>query len=127
MTISPPFTIGTGRPKESPYRLRKYHSMIDEALRDPISVAMLKISGARIIEITGEKPGPRIGYILHALLEQVLEDPKLNTAEQLEKMALQLAAIDASELEKIGTAGKEKKKEEEEKIVREIRAKHWVD
>lgn len=119
--------IGTGRPKESPYRLRKYHSMIDEALRDPISVAMLKISGARIIEITGEKPGPRIGYILHALLEQVLEDPKLNTAEQLEKMALQLAAIDASELEKIGTAGKEKKKEEEEKIVREIRAKHWVD
>ena len=37
--------IGTGRPKEDPYRLRKYHSMIEEALRDPVSLSMLKIDG----------------------------------------------------------------------------------
>src|SRR5947209_11262270 len=42
--------IGTGRPKEQPFRLRKYMSMVDEALRDPISVAMLQINGAKIIE-----------------------------------------------------------------------------
>lgn len=119
--------IGTGRPKESPYRLRKYHSMIEEAMRDPVSVAMLAINGARVIEVTGEKPGPKIGHILHALLEEVLEDPKKNNAETLEKMATQLAALDEKVLEEIGTAGKEKKKEEEEKIVREIRAKHWVE
>lgn len=119
--------IGTGRPKESPYRLRKYHSMIDEAMRDPISVAMLKINGAKIIETTGEKPGPRIGFILHALLEEVLENPALNTAENLEKMAQKLAKMSDEDLKKIGDAGKAKKKEEEEKIVKEIRKRHWVE
>ena len=42
--------IGTGRPKENPYRLRKYHAMIEEALRDPISVGMLKINGGILIK-----------------------------------------------------------------------------
>jgi putative nucleotidyltransferase with HDIG domain len=37
--------IGTGRPKEQPFRLRKYMAMVDQALRDPISVGMLKING----------------------------------------------------------------------------------
>jgi len=119
--------IGTGRPKESPYRLRKYHSMVDEAMRDPISVGMLKINGGRIIEITGEKPGPRIGYILHALLEEILENPKLNTEKELENMALKMARLDDKKLAEIGDAGKEKKKEEEEKVIKEIRKKHWVE
>ena len=66
--------IGTGRPKEHPFRLRKYMSMIDEALRDPVTVGMLKIDGSKLIEL-GEKPSPRIGWILHALLEEVLDDP----------------------------------------------------
>src|SRR6185312_3418248 len=47
--------IGTGRPKEHPFRLRKYLSMIDEALRAPISVGMLKINGSKLMEM-GEKP-----------------------------------------------------------------------
>jgi putative nucleotidyltransferase with HDIG domain len=66
--------IGTGRPKEQPFRLRKYMSMVDEAMRDPVTVGMLKIDGKKIMEL-GEKPGPRIGWILHALLEEVLDDP----------------------------------------------------
>ena len=49
--------IGTGRPKEQPFRFRKYKAMVDEALRDPISVKMLKVDGTRIMHITGEKPG----------------------------------------------------------------------
>ena len=118
--------IGTGRPKESPYRLRKYHSMIDEALRDPISVAMLKINGAEIMKITNEKPGPRIGNILHALFEEVLDDPKLNTKEYLEKKSLELSKLSEKELKKLGEAGKDKKEEIEEKEVEEIRKKHWV-
>ncbi len=67
--------VGTGRPKESPYRLRKYRSMIDEALHDPISVGMLKINGKDILELTNSNPGPKVGYILHILLEEVLDDP----------------------------------------------------
>ncbi|MBU1956404.1 CCA tRNA nucleotidyltransferase, partial [Patescibacteria group bacterium] len=56
--------IGMGRPKESPYRLRKYKSMIEEAMRAPVSVQMLKIDGATIMDVTHETPGPKIGFIL---------------------------------------------------------------
>jgi len=119
--------IGTGRPKESPYRLRKYHSMIDEVMRDPISVGMLKIDGKKIMDTLREPPGPRIGYILHALLEEVLEDPKKNDEEILGKMAIHLAKLTDDELKKIGEAGKEKKEEEDERVLKEIRKKHWVE
>ena len=117
--------IGTGRPKEQPFRLRKYMSMVDEALRDPISVAMLKIDGTRLIEM-GEKPGPRIGWILHALLEEVLDDPKKNTADHLESRSRELATLDDKELKKWGEAGKERLTEEEEAAVQELRKKHHV-
>ena len=118
--------IGTGRPKESPYRLRKYHSMVDEVMRDPLSVGMLKINGGRIIEITKLIPGPKIGQILHALLEEVLDDPTKNTTDCLEKRALELTALPDKELEAIGAKAKQTKEKEEEKTLTEIRKKHWV-
>ena len=118
--------IGTGRPKEQPFRLRKYMSMVDEALRDPISVAMLKIDGKKIIEISAEKPGPRIGWILHALLEEVLDDPKKNAEEYLQNRTLELAELSEEELRTLGVQGKERRSEEDEAVVRELRAKHHV-
>ncbi|HEY9481305.1 MAG TPA: HD domain-containing protein [Candidatus Paceibacterota bacterium] len=118
--------IGTGRPKESPYRLRKYHAMIEEAMRDPISVGMLKINGTKIIEILETGPGPKVGLILNALLEEVLEDPKKNTAEYLEDRAKTLARLPEGELRKLAEAGKEKKEKLEEEEVAKIRGKHGV-
>ena len=118
--------IGTGRPKEQPFRLRKYMSMVDEALRDPISVAMLKIDGARIMEVTKEAPGPRIGWTLHALLEEVLDDPTKNTSEYLEKRAIELSKIDENDLKAIGEKGKERKEEEDEAAIKKLREKHFV-
>ncbi len=118
--------IGTGRPKENPYRLRKYKAMIEEALRDPVSVGMLKINGSRIMEVTQMTPNPKIGFILHALLEEVLEDPKLNTDEYLEKRAVELAKLNESELKKLGEVGKDRKAQAEEEEVAKIRGKHGV-
>jgi len=118
--------IGTGRPKESPYRLRKYHSMIDEVMRDPLSVGMLKINGGKIIELTKLAPGPKIGNILHALLEEVLDDPMRNTEEYLEKRVADLAALPEKELAAIGEKAKQTKEREEEKTLKEIRKRHWV-
>jgi len=118
--------IGTGRPKESPYRLRKYQAMVEEASRDPVSVSMLKINGEKIMTLTNLEPGPKIGFILHALLEEVLEDPKLNTTDYLEKRVGELAKLSDEELKKIGQEAKDKKAKEEEKIVKEIRDKYWV-
>ncbi len=118
--------IGMNRPVEEPYRLRKYESMIEEALRDPTSVKMLNIDGGRIMEVTRETPGPKIGYILHALLEEVLDDPSLNSKEYLEEMAKKLAKLDELELKNRGESGKSKKDEVEEGELKKIRSRYHV-
>lgn len=118
--------IGTGRPKENPYRLRKYKSMIEEALRDPISVGMLKIDGREIMRIADIPPNPKIGLILNALLEEVLENPKLNTKDYLEKRTLELISLPEIELKKLAAIGKDKKAQAEEEEIAKIRGKHGV-
>lgn len=118
--------LGTGRPKEDPYRLRKYHAMIEEALRDPVSVGMLKIDGKKVIEITKTNPGPKIGFILHALLEEVLDDPLKNTEEYLENRAKELIDLPDDELKTLGESGKESKEEADEMEVKKIRGEHRV-
>lgn len=118
--------IGMGRPKEKPYRLRKYESMIEEAVRAPVTVGMLKIDGVTIMKLIKEKSGPRIGWILHALLEEVLDEPKRNTKKYLEEKTDALAKLSDKELKKMGDAGKKKRGEEEKKEVTEIRKKYFV-
>jgi poly(A) polymerase/tRNA nucleotidyltransferase (CCA-adding enzyme) len=118
--------IGMGRPKEAPYRLRKYESMIEEAMRAPISVGMLKIDGLKIMDVTHETPGPKIGFTLHALLEEVLDDPERNTEEYLVKRSLELIELPIEELKKLGEEGKEKKEEAEEGELAVIRKSHGV-
>ena len=118
--------IGTGRPKENPYRLRKYKSMIEEAIRDPISVGMLKIDGKRIMDVTHMPPNPKIGLVLNALLEEVLENPKLNTAEYLEGRTLELVKLPETELKMRAAVGKDKKMKADEDEIAKIRGKHGV-
>ncbi len=119
--------IGTGRPKEQPFRFRKYKSMVDEALRDPISVGMLAVNGLDVMETVGERPGPRVGWILHALLEEVLEDPQKNTKEYLIEKGRILSLMEDSTLKEIGIEAKQAKEEAEEAEIASIRAKHHVD
>jgi poly(A) polymerase/tRNA nucleotidyltransferase (CCA-adding enzyme) len=118
--------IGMGRPKESPYRLRKYESMIEEALRAPTSVGMLKIKGEDVIRETSIDPGPKVGYILHALLEEVLEKPELNEESYLKNRVKELAKLEDQELEKLGQQGKDKKSEIEDVELKKIRDKYAV-
>lgn len=118
--------IGMGRPKEEPYRLRKYQSMIEEALRSPTSVGMLKIDGEQIMTVTREKPGPKIGHILNALLEEALENPEKNNSEFLVKRAIELSKLEEKELKKLSTKGVNKKKEVEEQEIRKIHSRYRV-
>ncbi len=118
--------IGTGRPKENPYRLRKYKAMVEEVMRDPVSVGMLKINGKKIIDILKISAGPKVGQILNALLEEVLENPLLNTEEYLNKRTLELSKMSDKELKGLGDKGKRKKEKEEEKEINEIRKRHYV-
>jgi tRNA nucleotidyltransferase (CCA-adding enzyme) len=118
--------IGTGRPKEQPFRLRKYMAMVDQALRDPISVSMLKTDGTRIMQVFHAKPGPKIGYTLHALLEEVLDNPSLNTEEYLDKRTEELLALPEDALKALGEAGKKAREQREDEEIREIMEKHHV-
>ena len=118
--------IGTGRPKEKPYRLRKYHAMIEEVMRDPISVGMLKINGDIMIGEMGLKPGRKMGWVLHALLEEVLDDPLLNTREYLQKRTLEMYQLGDEELKKLGEAGKESRDDAEFQAVKKLHRKHKV-
>jgi poly(A) polymerase/tRNA nucleotidyltransferase (CCA-adding enzyme) len=118
--------IGTGRPTEQPFRFRKYKAMVDEALRDPISVKMLKIDGTEIMRITGEKPGKKLGYVLHALLEEALDNPLINTKEYLETRVSELYKLPEEELIKLAEAGKKKQEEEEAQALKDIAKEHNV-
>jgi putative nucleotidyltransferase with HDIG domain len=111
---------------EAPYRLRKYHAMIDEALRDPISVSQLAIDGSYLMGTLHMKPGPRMGWILHALLEEVLDNPTLNTVEQLHERARDLDTLSDKDLKERGEKGKEQKESANDTQVTELRKKHGV-
>lgn len=118
--------IGTGRPKEEPYRLRMYESMIEEALQDPISLKMLKTDGKRIMDVTQETPGPKIGYVLHALFNEVLDDPAKNAEEYLDSRAAFLMKLSEIELRLLGQSGKEEMEEKNKEKVKEIRKQFKV-
>ncbi len=111
---------------EAPYRLRKYHAMIDEVLRDPLSVGQLAIDGEVLIKELGMSPSRRMGWILHALLEEVLDDPKKNTVEYLKEKALELDKLSDKELQKLGEKAKDLKDKLEEEEIGKVHAKHGI-
>ena len=118
--------MGMGRPKENPYRLRKYRSLVEEVLRENITPGKLAIDGALIMKESGEKPGPRIGHIQHALLAETLEDPKKNTEEYLLKTVKELSSMSSEKLRKIGEKGRLRMYEEESTEIEKIRKSHGV-
>lgn len=118
--------VGTGRPKEEPYRLRMYQSMVEQALKDPVTLKMLKTDGKRIMNVTQETPGPKIGYVLHALFDEVLDNPEKNTEEYLDSKALELIQLSIEELKALGEAGKEEMDEKNKEQVKEIRKQFKV-
>lgn len=118
--------IGTGRPKEQPFRFRKYKAMVEQALRDPISVGMLKTNGAHIMGTFHVNPGPKIGFILNALLEEVLDDSSANTSEYLDKRTAELIAMPEDELRKLGESGKARREAAEDEEIKHIMEKNHV-
>ena len=118
--------IGTGRPKETPYRLRKYHSMIEQVMRDPISVKQLVTKGEDVMKLTNSSGGPHVGAILEILLSEVLVDPSLNTKEYLENKIKELYSLPKNELIKLGKEARDKNEGEEEKEIEKIKGEYRV-
>ena len=109
--------IGSGTPKAVPYKLRHLKYMIDKVSHDAISVKMLKIDGADIMEALGTPPGPKIGLILNSLLAEVLDDPSLNERDLLIERVRELDKKTPEELKKsLEKIEKALEKEEQERM-----------
>jgi len=118
--------MGSGTKKEEPYRLRQFEAMIDEALSDKVSLKNLKIDGAKIMEILNIKPGKKVGLILTALFESVIEDPEKNQSEYLSVEAKKLGELSEEELEALAKKGKEKMEDLNEAKLKKIKNKFGV-
>jgi putative nucleotidyltransferase with HDIG domain len=91
--------IGSGVPKARPWRLRSFEYMLDKVSRDPIDVKMLKIDGNEVMRILQMKPEKRVGLLLRALLNEVIDDPKKNTKKYLKDRVVELNKLDDKTLE----------------------------
>ena len=118
--------IGSGVPKAEPYKLRHFKFMVEKVQRDPISAKMLKLNGSDIMSLCKIQPGPKVGAVLNILLEEVLDDPKLNTKEYLENKARELCLVGDAGLQKLADEAKKKKTGIEEEEVGKIKKKYYV-
>ncbi len=118
--------IGSGVPKAEPYKLRHFRFLVEKLQRDPISVKMLKINGDRIKELTNLPQSIKVGLVLNALMDEVLEDPQKNEKDYLEKRANELNKLSEKELEKLAQSGKSKKMGLEEEEIAKIKKRHYV-
>jgi putative nucleotidyltransferase with HDIG domain len=118
--------VGTGRPKEDPYRLRKYMSLIEEVMSDPTDVSMLKLSGKDLMDHLSLTPGPIIGKILHVLLEKALVDPTINTFDKLLEESKMLLLLPETELNKLFAEAIKAKEVKIREKTKEIRKKYKV-
>jgi len=118
--------IGSGVPKAVPYKLRHLLFMVDKVRRDPISPKMLAIAGEDVMRILELAPGPRVGWILSALMDAVLDDPKENTKANLESRITELGDLTDEDLRARAEAGKGRVSEAESGVEREMKKKHKV-
>lgn len=118
--------IGSGTPKAVPYKLRHLLFMIEKVKRDPISPKMLAVDGEDIMRLTGEPPSRKVGHILAALLEEVLDDPRKNDKGHLEGRVIELSNLSAKELEDLFRRSQERKSELEGEAEEDLKKKHHV-
>ena len=118
--------IGSGVKKAVPYRLRHLLFMIEKVKHDPLSPKMLVLRGDDLMTLLGIPPSPRVGWVLNALLEEVLDDPARNEREYLAKRAKELNERTDGELKMLFAQAQAKKQEAEEEIEGAIKKRHRV-
>jgi hypothetical protein len=80
-----------GGSKASSWRLRELQQRIGENLYEPLSIKDLKIDGTDVMNALNIPPGKKVGEILNALFDEVMEDTSKNTKEFLLKRAKEIA------------------------------------
>jgi len=87
---------------------------------------MLEINGNDLMSVLKIEPGPKVGQILDILLGYVLDDPKKNKKDFLEKEAIKLGKLPDKELQKMAEKSKEEKSEVETKQDKMTKQKYWI-
>lgn len=82
-----------GGSKATSWRLTELQKRIGEQLYEPLSLKDMKIDGSDVMRILKAKPSKKIGEILNALFEEILEDSAKNTKEYLEGRVKELASV----------------------------------
>ncbi|MEK7478545.1 MAG: CCA tRNA nucleotidyltransferase [Patescibacteria group bacterium] len=118
--------IGSGVPKAQPYRLRHLKFRIEKVSKDPISAKMLQLNGSDLMKDLSMLPGPRIGFILAILLEEVLDDPTINKKEILLERARTLNTLEDKQLAEMSKFAKKSANEAQTSIEEEIKKKYFV-
>lgn len=118
--------IGSGVKKAMPYRLRHLLFMIEKVKRDPLSPKMLALRGDDLMALLALSPSPRVGWILNALMEEVIDDPTKNDKGYLEKRAKGLNKLSDEELRELFAQAQAKKRDAEEALDNEIKRQHHV-
>jgi tRNA nucleotidyltransferase (CCA-adding enzyme) len=75
-------TGGEPPPRGEIEALLRFREVVERERSNPHRLRDLALDGNDLIEL-GFKPGPRLGRILHELLDAVVEEPALNTRDQL--------------------------------------------
>ena len=118
--------IGSGVPKAFPYKLRHLLFMIEKVKHDPIHPKMLKVRGDDVMKLLKVSAGPKIGKILGILLEEVLDDPKKNDKEYLEKRVKDLGGLSEKVLGELAEKARETKEEFESGVEEGMKKKFFV-
>ncbi len=118
--------IGSGVKKAVPYRLRHLLFMIEKVKRDPLSPKMLALRGDDLMPLLNLPQSRRVGWILNALMEEVIDDPEKNEKKYLEKRAKELNKLTDADLQKLFMSAQEKKREAEGEMDDDIKKKHHV-
>ena len=75
-------SAGEPPPLDEIERLAAFREVVEHELPSPHRLRDLAVDGNDLIEL-GFKPGPQLGRILHDLLDAVVDEPALNTRDQL--------------------------------------------
>lgn len=118
--------IGSGVPKAEPYKLRHLKYLIEKVSQDPLSPKMLQVNGDDMMRILSIAPGPRIGWILTILLEEVLDHPEKNKREGLEQRVKELGQLSDDQLQKLASLAKKAVEKIETKQDEMVKQKYWV-
>jgi len=78
--------------EEPPSGWRELRERVAATAGDPLEARQLAVDGDDLVGALGIDPGPMIGRLLDGLLEAVLEDPSLNTREDLLELARAMAS-----------------------------------